>query len=139
MKKLCLTFLISILIYPVIGAWIILSTHQVFGQDKVQGSEVFTLIVTDWQPKGFAEERRPAISATFSSESNVAIDISSIEMFLNDSPVKPTVTGSGSEVTVTYIPLKLAEDTVHKVRIRARDVKGEVAEKTWTIYIPLVY
>ena len=71
----------------------------------------------------------------------MAIDQSSIEMTLDGSPVTPTVSGSGSEVTASYQVTEppLVQEADHTASVRAEDVNGEVLEKTWTFYVPDIY
>ena len=99
------------------------------------------LEVTDWQPKGYTENARPTISATFRSACGADIEQSSIEMRISGSTrVAHTVTGSGPEVTVTFtLDFLLKEDELHTVSVRAQDVNGVLGKKAWDFYIPLIY
>jgi hypothetical protein len=91
-----------------------------------------SLDVTDMQPEGDIEDLRPIISATVSSPCDDDIDIDSIEMSLDGNPVTPTVTGSGSEVIVTYRPATDLENlTTFTVEVSAEDVNGVSGETEW--------
>jgi hypothetical protein len=93
------------------------------------------LLVSNLSPTGeIKPEVQPTISATLKSSCSADIDLSSIEMLLNGTPVAYTLIGSGSEVTVNYAPDNLIEDSTHKIIVRAKDVKGRTAEKTWEFY-----
>jgi hypothetical protein len=98
------------------------------------------LDVTAWQPKGSASSAQPTISATFRSQCGAAIDISSIEMYVDTLPVTPTVSGSGSEVTITYVPesplMDWEQNSNHPVDVRVQDVNGTQGEKYWSFFVP---
>ena len=115
----------------------------IFSGNNVQPGlceEKCPLVVTDWTPKGTIEYGRPTISAHFKSECGIDIDISSIEMLLEGSPVPFKVSGKGSEVTVSYTPEEDQEmDIRYPVTVRARDVKGNKVEKKWRYYHPFHY
>ena len=98
------------------------------------------LEVIDWQPAGVIEDNFPTISATFKSDCSTDIDLSSLEMLFQDSPVSFAISGSSSEVTITYIPdSELTMDVRYRVIVRAKDVNGYMAEKTWRYYLPFHY
>jgi len=92
--------------------------------------------VTDWSPK--IEEiktRRPTITATFKSKCGVDIDVSTIQMVVDDETVYPEISGSGSGVTLAFVPyLGLLEEC--NVTVSAQDVNGQKAEKTWMFEVP---
>jgi hypothetical protein len=89
-----------------------------------------TFEVTNWEPTETIQYRVP-ITATFKSTCGVNIDITSIKVFLNDSPVTPVVSGSGSEITVTYTPVIPLKNDIYTVTVRGQDVNGQTAEKMW--------
>ncbi|MBW1860954.1 MAG: hypothetical protein JRJ02_01090 [Deltaproteobacteria bacterium] len=99
------------------------------------------LVVTDLSPKSEAHSTRPTITTTFRSTCGSDIDQSTIEIHLNgSSPLPHTVTGSGSEVTVSYTPeFPFEEDALHTVTVRAQDVNGVLVEKTWDFSLPFIY
>jgi len=76
------------------------------------------------------------ITATFMSSCGANIDESSIVMIVHGNAVTPTITGSGSQVIVTYTPpTALEKDRTYQVTVTAQDVNGNVGEKTWGFYI----
>ena len=96
--------------------------------------------VPEWAPRGSADTARPRISATLTSTCGTAIDVSSVGMTVNEQPVKPTTEGSGSTVTVVYLPESaLLEEADHTVTVRAQDEKGVAGERTWTFHLPDTY
>ena len=101
-----------------------------------------TLDVTDWSPiTEHVTSRYPTITATFKSSCGANINLSSIEMRVDGSPVALTVIGSGSEIRITYTPtLPLyGYANVVEVTVRARDVNGVIGELTWQFEIPYFY
>jgi hypothetical protein len=98
------------------------------------------LEVVDWSPQGTIEDQNPTISATFRSACGANIEVSSIQMLLEGSPVSHALNGSGSEVTATYTPeSELTMDVRYKVTVSARDVNGSAVEKKWLFYLPFHY
>jgi hypothetical protein len=92
--------------------------------------------LTDWGPTEDSPENRPTITATISSPCGDAIDPSSIEMYVDDSLVSHELSGSGSEVTVSYMPfLEFPMETWHTVTVQARDASGESVEHSWEFYV----
>ena len=111
-----------------------------FGVNPGLCEEKCPLVVTEWSPNDWKECLRPLISVTYSSGCGIAIDISSIRMFLDDHLVTPTITESDSEIIVTYMATSdLQDDMNHFVRVFAKDVMGTEGEKTWSWLIPSGY
>lgn len=95
------------------------------------------LSVSDWAPRGSAKTTRPDIVVTFTSTCGTAIDVSSIQMTVDDDAVVHTIKGSGPKITVSYTPPSaLSDDADHTVAVHARDEKGLKEEKSWTFHIP---
>jgi hypothetical protein len=95
---------------------------------------------TDWKPRGFSETARPNIYIVAKSPCGAEIDISSVEMLVDDSPVEPTVEGTGSEVTFRYTPTSLLEEEAdHSVMIRLKGKDGKVVENEWVFWVDLIY
>jgi hypothetical protein len=104
------------------------------------GAQKCIVEVPEWAPRGSASGARPRITATLVSSCGAAIDVSSIRMTVNDEAVKPTTDGSGTTVTVVYVPQEaLLEESDHTVTVRARDAKEAAGERTWTFRVPDTY
>jgi hypothetical protein len=98
------------------------------------------LEIIDWKPKGFSATARPEISATIKSQCGTNIDKASIKMLVDDSPITPTIEGSGSEVTVSYTPSSLLEEEAdHSVLIAAKDLNKVLVENEWVFWVDLIY
>jgi len=88
---------------------------------------------------------RPPVGASVKSTCGAAIDISSIQMHVstkggNKAKVAPEIKGSGSQVSVEWIPgYDFEENTRCTVSITARDEKGRSAEKVWTFFLEFNY
>jgi hypothetical protein len=61
-------------------------------------------------------------------------------MYVDTLPVTPTVSGSGSEVTITYVPesplMDWEQNSNHPVDVRVQDVNGTQGEKYWSFFVP---
>ena len=96
--------------------------------------------VTEMVPDGFAESTRPVLSATLTSKCGNDIDVASVELILNDEVYPAEVTGSGSKITVKFLPdWNLAQESDHFVMVRAKDKKGTTVEKEWSFWLGLIY
>ena len=113
------------------------------GLASAGGAPACSFAATAWQPMGIAPHARPTISATFKSQCGAEIDISSLEMYLDYEKVTPTVSGSGSEVTITYEPpadlVDWEQDATHSVRVLVQDVYGTEGEKSWDFVVLPAY
>ena len=92
--------------------------------------------VTDWAPKiEETKTRLPTITATIQSKCGVDIDISTIKMVVDNETVYPKVSGSGSSVTLAFVPyLGLMEECY--VTVSAQDANGQTVEKDWMFEVP---
>jgi hypothetical protein len=83
----------------------------------------------------------PNIRARIISDCGVAIDQSTIEMIFDDEVVEPVVTvNSASEIQLNYTPPEpLSVGSEHDVTVRAQDVNGGSAEKSWSFEVALTY
>ena len=98
------------------------------------------LEVTDWKPRTEIVSFRPTIYVTFRSQCGAEIDVNSAKIWINDAPIDPTVSGSGSQVMVSFTPdYDMKEEADHNVKMQIKDINGVVGEKTWFFWIPMVY
>lgn len=94
----------------------------------------------DWAPRGSAKTARPTITVVLTSTCGAAIDLSSIQMTVDDEAVMAKAEGAGPKITVSYTPESaLVEEEDHTVVVRVRDVKGTAGEKTWTFHVGDTY
>lgn len=90
-------------------------------------------------PYGFLTDRRPLIQARIYSPDNIDIDLSSIELKVDDTAVSPNISpaAGGWDITITYTPVNDLSvnnpDTAsvnegrHTIRINAKDKLGLIA------------
>jgi hypothetical protein len=103
------------------------------------GAPVCTIDFTEWQPTGIGNSSMPTISAIIKSRCGAAIDISSIDMYLDYVKIYPTANGSGSEVMITYdTPAPLGEweqNAAHEVVLLVQDIYGTKGEISWYFWV----
>jgi hypothetical protein len=105
------------------------------------GAPVCPIDFTEWLPTGIGNSPQPTISVKIKSRCGVAIDISSVDMYLDYVKIYPTATanGDGSEVTLTYdTPANLNEwelNAIHEVAVWIQDVYGTSGDKYWPFWV----
>jgi hypothetical protein len=61
-------------------------------------------------------------------------------MTVDEATVTPQTDGTGSKLTVFYVPADaLEEEADHDVAIKVQDAKGTTGEKEWTFHIGDTY
>jgi len=94
-------------------------------------------IITDERPKGYIplDQVRPTIGARIYSPIGTQIRISSLVLRVDDDVVPHTTSGSGSSITVSYIPPSDLTHGSHTVSLTGSDTNYRGASKTWTFTI----
>ena len=94
-------------------------------------------IITDETPKGYIplEQVRPTIGARIYSPIGAQIKLSSLVLRVDDNVVAHSTSGSGSNITVYYIPTSDLAYGSHTASLTGSDTNYRGASKTWTFTI----
>ena len=99
-----------------------------------------SLIVSDHGPQGFDDTGYPDITAIFTSQEGIDIDIKSIKMLVDDEEVEYTVDGKGAVIKITYTPsIMLEQQADHEIIVSAKDAKGNTVKKSWIFWVSMIY
>jgi PKD repeat protein len=94
---------------------------------------------TEMKPTGIGNSPLPTISVNIKSRCGAAIDISSIDMYLDWVKIYPTASGSGSEVAITYVTQsnlnEWEQNATHEVDLLVKDVNGTKGDITWYFWV----
>jgi len=94
--------------------------------------------IEQFQPTGKITNQKPTISAYLEElyQSNSGINIESVSMYLDNSPISPTISQADTlDAIATYIPPANLSIGQHNVTIQAADNSGRNSELTWTFEI----